>query len=60
MCVDGGTSDNNTIELDPALRHVITYHGREYQQESLRQEVNLVPVDDVMPFSTLLVQSAPI
>lgn len=39
--------DNDTTELDPALMLIESYHGRDYQTESLRREINLVPIDDV-------------
>ncbi len=41
--------DNGTIELDPddPVRGRSEYHERQYQSESLRQEVHLVPIDDV-------------
>jgi hypothetical protein len=29
------------------LREIVTYHGRDFQRESLVREVHLVPVDDV-------------
>jgi hypothetical protein len=29
------------------LREIVTYHGRDFQRESLAREVHLVPVDDV-------------
>ena len=41
------TRDINTTELDPALREIVTYQGRDFQRESLAREVHLVPVDDV-------------
>ena len=39
--------DNGTVELDPMLWRLITYNGRDYQEESLNKEISLVPVDDV-------------
>jgi hypothetical protein len=39
--------DVNTTELDPALREIVTYHGRDFQREALVREVHLAPVDDV-------------
>jgi len=41
------TRDINTTELDPVLREIVTYQGRDFQRESLAREVHLVPVDDV-------------